>query len=1274
MAVRARGTGETSLVVRGLLDSGSQGCVVSSRLVDALGLPVRTRGSPVRGIGNLLVTAHPMEAYCTITPCEGDHPRFDVWAVVMDCILGRQPQARLSKGFLDLTRGVPVADPRFHIPGEVDVLLGADVLGSILTGGRRVFQQGGLAGLATIYGMSFMGPLRVPVSPEARDLAYGGLSLSSLVQRFWEIEEPPAASRVDPQAQECEAIFRDNTGRLADGRFITRLPFLQGRPVLGSSHGLAVKRLLAMERRMGRDPVFHAKYHDFMREYRDLGHMEVCQRDWGSMEHCFLPHHAVLKGPTAKIRVVFDGSVPTSTGVSLNQCLHAGPKLHRDVTDVLNRFRRHQVVFVADIRMMFRQTIIHPDDRQYQLIVWREDPRDPMEVFELKTNTYGLKSSPFVAIRSLLELASRERLNYPRASEVLEEDIYVDDICTGASSESEAMVLRDELVRLLQAGGYELRKWISNSPKLLADLPGDHKQDPLLFENPDNPDVTSVLGVSYGAVQDVFTYRTSLCEPKQWTKRQVLSTVARTFDPNGWIAPVLLAAKVFIQRLWKEELTWDEPITGELLKWWVWFFSSLHDVNRIVLPRRLLPAGKVRCTLHGFCDASERGYAASVYMRVIDGEENVSVRLVMAKTKVAPCRTALTIPKLELSGAALLVRLVNYVVSSLGRHIDFEEIYAWTDSQIVLCWLKTPVHNLEVFVANRVSQIRESVAPLIWRHIPGEMNPADCASRGCTATVLLDHELWWGPDWLKEPSVTWPAAALKPLDPLPGLRVGACIREPVGNSGFILERYSSLEKLIGVTGWIRRFIRNARNPKDRIMDRVLTPEERQGAYMHWIRVVQEMSFRDEISVLLAEKRQLKGSLVRLNPFVDNEGYLRVGGRLRNAKLAFGIRHPLLLPGGGHFVELLVRDRHVRNSHAGLVNLLGILQREVWILSARRVVRGIIFRCLPCYRLKTVTTQPYMGDLPSDRVNESRCFAGVGLDFGGPYTVKSSHLRGAKTYKAYLCVFVCLSTKAVHLEVVSSLSTESFIATLDRFVARRGLPALVRSDCGTNFRGANNYLRDVRDFLVREEQTIGHSLGVRGIRWEFSPPLCPSWGGIFEAAVKVAKTHLKKIIGESILSFEELSTLFCKIEATMNSRPLCPLSSDPNDLEVLTPGHFLIGQPMGALPERPYRGDSRGGLSRLQFVSQMAQHFWRRWSLEYLHLLQQRVKWTDKVRAPGVGDLVLLKEPHLPPTRWRRGRIVSLSYGTDGVPRVGEVRVGDAVLRRAVSSLARLPTD
>ncbi|KAJ0178483.1 hypothetical protein K1T71_006306 [Dendrolimus kikuchii] len=410
---------------------------------------------------------------------------------------------------------------------------------------------------------------------------------------------------------------------------------------------------------------------------------------------------------------------------------------------------------------------------------------------------------------------------------------------------------------------------------------------------------------------------------------------------------------------------------------------------------------------------------------------------------------------------------------------------------------------------------------------------------------------------------------------------------------------------------------------------------------------------------------------RLNLFIDKDRILRVGGRISASELPYNARHPILLPATSLFTELLVTHYHAVYCHVGAYTLAAILSRTYWIVSARRVTRKIVFRCVQCYRTRPRPTQPFMADLPADRVRGVRPFQGAATDFAGPYYIKSSSLRNARIEKCYLCVFVCLATKAVHLEIVSELTIEAFVAAFSRFISRRGLPSLVRSDCGTNYTGTDKYLRELYSFLRHHHSDLERRLARDNITWLFNAPASPNHGGLFEAAVKSAKTHAKRVLGDARLTFEKLSTFFAKVEAVMNSRPLCPLSTDPTDFEVLTPGHFLIGQPLVALPEYPYEDVGLQRLTQFQQIQKMSQHFWTRWRSEYLHTLQQRFKWNSKTEPPKLNDLVLIKEDNLPPLHWKRGRLVKLLPGKDGVVRVAEVKTRDGVLMRPTSKLCRL---
>ncbi|XP_061729961.1 uncharacterized protein LOC133534733 [Cydia pomonella] len=931
--------------------------------------------------------------------------------------------------------------------------------------------------------------------------------------------------------------------------------------------------------------------------------------------------------------------------------------------------------------MMFRQTWVHADDRKYQLIFWRASPDEPLLIYELTTNTYGLKSSPFVAIRCLHQLANDEENRYPRASALLRNNSYVDDLNGGADTLEEAMSLRNELVSLMNTAGYGLRKWASNDVRLLDGLPVDHLETPHSFDpDMDGSSFIKVLGIQWDPKYDVFTYRLSLPDPGVITRRSILSLSARLYDPLGWVCPVVFRIKLLLQTLLgtfdnSRKVEWDAPVPEEVKQKWQEILSDLPNLRRVSIPRCLKFDNNATYSIHGFSDGSSLGFSAAVYLRSVNTDGTVLVRLLMAKSRLAPLRTKHTIPKKELNGAVLLATLINHLTSSLERDIRLSEVIAWCDSTIVLAWLKTPPHKLQVYEGNRVSQIITSKSAIIWRHVPSELNCADVASRGSTAKELLQHPLWWEPCWLRDTPDHWPGQCSDfPADMLPGIRTTSVNVCTLSVSDFdLMDRFSSFEKLIHVTAYLLRFIRHCKNKDNKCGNIHISVSERRDATTCLIRLVQDRHYKSE-TALLRENKQINNTLRRLNLFLDKNNLIRVGGRIDASGLPYNARHPILLPGKNRFTELLVTHYHKVYCHIGANSLESILSWTYWIVAARRVTRSVTFKCIACYKARPRSVQPFMADLPPDRVKCTRAFLGTATDFGGPFYIKSSSLRNAKIEKCFLCIFVCLSTKAVHLEVVSQLSVEAFVAALTRFVSRRGLPNLLRSDCGTNYTGTNKYLKELYSFLRQKQPEIDRECVKREIKWLFNAPSSPNHGGLFEAAIKSAKTHCRRVLGEARLTFEQLATFFSRVEAVMNSRPLCPLSSDPADLSVLTPGSFLIGEPLVALPEYPYTEVKESRLSQFQRIQKMTQHFWIRFKNEYLHTLQQRYKWTSHTEPPKLNDLVLIKEDNLVALNWRRGRIVRLLPAKDGIVRVVEVKTQNGVLLRPVSKLCRLPIE
>jgi transposase InsO family protein len=347
-----------------------------------------------------------------------------------------------------------------------------------------------------------------------------------------------------------------------------------------------------------------------------------------------------------------------------------------------------------------------------------------------------------------------------------------------------------------------------------------------------------------------------------------------------------------------------------------------------------------------------------------------------------------------------------------------------------------------------------------------------------------------------------------------------------------------------------------------------------------------------------------------------------------------------------------------------------LRRNFWIISANALCRKVVSRCKGCFRFNSKPLSQLMADLPEERIVPSPAFTHTGLDFAGPLLSKG----WKDPVKVYLAIFVCFATKAVHVEVVSSLDTSACGEALKRFCARRGLPAVMYSDNGTNFVGTRNELLKVKAAL---DKVFPHLAAERNIEWKMIPQGSPHMGGLWESAVKSVKLHMKKTIGKTLLNFEEMTTFMCDVEAIMNSRPLVAISDDPRDLCALTPNMLVTGKPFLSMPipeeTRMMTGDfSMHPTKRWAHLNNLAAIFWRRWTKEYVTTLQPRVKWAQEQRSLKEGDLVLVTDERDPPLSWPMGRILKIFPGNDKTTRVALLKTSRGECKRPTVKLRLLP--
>ncbi|XP_026475874.1 uncharacterized protein LOC113381111 [Ctenocephalides felis] len=358
--------------------------------------------------------------------------------------------------------------------------------------------------------------------------------------------------------------------------------------------------------------------------------------------------------------------------------------------------------------------------------------------------------------------------------------------------------------------------------------------------------------------------------------------------------------------------------------------------------------------------------------------------------------------------------------------------------------------------------------------------------------------------------------------------------------------------------------------------------------------------------------------------------------------------------------MIIRQEHLRLLHAGTQTTLANIRLKYWPINGRREVKKVIHSCVTCYKFRVTTQTQLMSDLPLSRINPVRPFLNVGTDYAGPIMLKSSRLRKAPLIKSYIALFICFVTKAIHLELVTSLSTDAFIAALRRFISRRGRCATIHSDNGTNFVGAKHHLHELFKYFKNEQERnkLIEAVSVEGIEWKFIPAHAPHFGGLWEGAIKLVKLHIRRVIGNTILTFEEYYTFLTQVEAIVNSRPLIAVSDDVTDCGYLSPGHFLINDVIASFPE-PQSKCNNDILKCWQDVNNLKQ-------------LQGRKKWYKTNPNLQNGTIVLVKEDHIPPLQWNIAKVVETKKEPDDKIRVAIIKTAKGLYTRPITKLCPLP--
>ncbi|KAJ8915309.1 hypothetical protein NQ315_014817 [Exocentrus adspersus] len=582
----------------------------------------------------------------------------------------------------------------------------------------------------------------------------------------------------------------------------------------------------------------------------------------------------------------------------------------------------------------FSKTVTrHPDGKFVVNIPFKTDPITTLG----ESRDTALKS--YLAVRCVKQISIDSQASYPKASQAISSDFYVDDFLSGGDSIEEVNNLCLEVSSLLQAASFNLRKWTSNEPASLNGLSSNCISSHVLLSTPDG---AKTFGLSWSPQPDILKYQIpDISSNSNNTKRSVLSSISQIFDPLGLIAPCIILVKILIQRLWSLKIDWDQELPDDLNAQWNKFRSELPHLHTLQIPRGIISVQPVNIQLHGFSDSSQEAYGACIYLRCTSAAGDIRVSLLIAKSKVAPLQQ-LSIPRLELSAALLLSKLYERVKSSV--RIPFDSVHLWCDSTVTLSWIKAVPHSLKTFVANRVQQIQEHTEPHFWHYVQTSQNPADLVSRGLHPSQISNASLWWsGPSWLAMPQSHWPISDLISLGDLPECKPSTVtmLGTPVCDV-IDFRRFSSLSRLKRATAYCLRFIHNCRTRKNRLSGN-LTTSELSSALNTLIRISQAESFSSVVHCLRNNQSlPTKCNLLNLNPFLDHEGILRVGGRLQNSTFPYAKRHPIILPPHHILTRLICQQEHITLMHAGpQLMLSSIRERCKWKTSSHNLACGTL---------------------------------------------------------------------------------------------------------------------------------------------------------------------------------------------------------------------------------------------------------------------------------------------------------------------------------------------
>ncbi|KAK6750546.1 hypothetical protein RB195_002489 [Necator americanus] len=1146
------------------------------------------------------------------------------------------------------------------------ILVGLDNYYDLVNTVDTITLPSGLRIARTVFGPTVHGKGSINSQQEATTITHG-LSLvqeqneSEILQKLFELDGLGISSEECTKNENTFEYFKSYSKSISFENGVVTVPFpLKDNVIdLTDNYGIAYRRLISLQRQLSNNIHQREWYNKIMNDYIQNGVVELVHgQNKNSAGTYYMPHSGVWKPEKAKpLRIVFDASSKRVGQLSLNDVIYTGESFVNKIHDVLVASRTSGIILLCDIEAAFTQIRLVEDHKDLCRFLWLKDMnkppnRDNIAEYRFNRLPFGNTSAP--SILNMAILAYLNHKNTPLSLEIAK-NIYVDNILLCATTKEEALEKYTASKNIFREIGMNLREYISNSAEVNRAIP---KEDRAPTDN------IKLLGVKYDTKSDEFVMKVTIPQKEKLTKRDIVSQINSIYDPVGLASPLIIKLKSLMREIYDTGIEWKQYVPQALcIKW----NSVIQEINnaciRVSRPLLRSPTSHTsRISLWVFCDASKMAISTCAYLRCENTNEITS--LISGKSKLTPKKIQQTIPRLELLAILIGLRMAKTILDSIN--IEIISVNVASDSEIALQWIRSS-RKLPIFVTNQKdrilrlkTQIEVKSIPVHLFHVPTHHNPADVGTRGTTASLISDHDWVRGPRWLEHDQQTW---LIRSIDNLSCDQFYEEIEdnqhvnvettnESAESSRLIIDlarfsRYKTALRTFSVVGkllskWVKRcnYTRSTSITLNVLSlytnEDVIAAEDMEISEKLILAAIHE-----NINVQKLQKRFPNQKIIR-----DEKGIIRYKSRIQNANLPYDAKMPIFIPNYSELARLIIHDLHYGNAHCGKEQTLTLARQRFWIPQPSRMIKKYLRTCNTC----------------------KKCH---GLPYGAQEMPQTDYQQ----------------IGAVHLEVVENLSAGAFLSSFIRFISRRGVPKLIRTDCGTNFKLGSKVIENL--FLENDENgsSVMSYSASEGIKWIFNPPASPWMGGAWERMVGSVKRCFQKSIGRKKLSFEQMTTVISRIEAIINTRPLTKVSATDLDEIPIRPIDFLQGNLKYSIPSTQLQcgnGDTVYDPELLQTVAQaqealmfsetIATVFWERWNKEYLTSLRdnQRVLLKQPrhvTNTPQIGEIVLIEQEFLPRGNWMYGKVLETVPSADGLVRSAKLLTPNKrVIQRPLNKL------